>query len=119
MALWISHIFVSSVGVRCIIIHAEMPMKEVAKAINEFNHTASNIKVLLITYDCVSTDLSLHKHCHHVVLMESAKDINTERQAIGCIHRRGQRKEQKVWRLFTNNTYDRSGDFSGKRKRDK
>lgn len=48
--------------------------------------------------------------------LEPAKNINTELQAIGRIHRLGQEHPQRVWILFTDHSYDRSRQYSNIKK---
>lgn len=53
-----------------------------------------------------SFGLNLQHGAHRLVMMSMCNNVNILIQAIGRIHRHGQKKEQYVWVLNTDHTYD-------------
>jgi hypothetical protein len=50
------------------------------------------------------------------MVMEAAMNVNTILQAIGRVHRLGQTKEQKIWILFAEHTFNRYIEWNNTRK---
>lgn len=65
-------------------------------------------KVLITTYICAFAGLNLHKACHNMMPLKSAKNYNTELQAIDCVHWIDQKHQQKSWILCQNHIYNRT-----------
>lgn len=76
-------------------------------AVAEFNDPQSKCQVLNTTYVCGGTGLNVHECCNVVILIEPAPNFNLEMQAIGRVHRLGQVKPQRVYRLFQEHTINR------------
>ncbi|KAK2883375.1 hypothetical protein FQN49_000015 [Arthroderma sp. PD_2] len=89
---------------------------ELSKGTRRFNDSTKQCDVLLTTYACGAVGLNLHKACHSVVLLEPALNINTTLQAIGRIHRLGQRFEQEVRIIFNRHSWDRYIEYNSAKK---
>jgi hypothetical protein len=94
-------------GLRIVTITAAKKPEERAAAIAEFTSPRFGCQGLITTYNCGATGLNLHNNCHIVILMEQAPNHNLETQAIGRVHRVGQRFAQRAYHLFQDHTVRR------------
>ncbi|KAK2759393.1 hypothetical protein FQN54_002871 [Arachnomyces sp. PD_36] len=107
MTMFNSIAFLNKLGYNVKIIHAGLKPEERADVARSFNDPDSKDQILVTSFACAVTGLNLHGACSDVVLLEPSKNYNTDLQAIMRVHRVGQKKEQKVWILFQDHTYDR------------
>lgn len=82
MSMWHTLAFLESTGMRWSVIHSVMTQEERSEIARAFNNPKTDIQVLVVTYTCARIGLNLHSRCHNIVLMESARNVNTELQAI-------------------------------------
>ena len=64
------------------------------RVIKEFNEFATDIGVLVSTYQTCSIGVNLHKACSDMVMIRVQEDADMVLQAIGRIHRLGQTPPQ-------------------------
>jgi SNF2 family DNA or RNA helicase len=81
-----------------------MSAEDLAGAVAAFNDPNSDCQALTTTYNCGGTVLNLHSWCTVIILVEPALNLNLETQAIGRIHRIGQTRPLKAYRLFQDHT---------------
>lgn len=94
-------------GLRTVSITASKGPEERAAAVAEFTSPRSACQVLVTTYNCGATGLNLRNSCYVAILMESAPNYNLEAQAIRRLHRIGQKRPQRAYRLFQDHTIAR------------
>ncbi|KAL2801511.1 hypothetical protein BJX63DRAFT_438779 [Aspergillus granulosus] len=82
-------------------------MEERTAACEFFNDPASDCSILLTTYMCGAYGLNMQAACNMVVMLESAPNVSTTKQAAGRVHRPGQLRPQKVLILFQDHTIQR------------
>lgn len=85
-------------------IHAGLSNLERIDLMNRFNKL-DDLDILLTSYAISGVGLDFQPQCNNIVLFEPAINFPIEEQAIGRIHRIGNRYEQMVYRLFTRGTY--------------
>lgn len=113
---WLVEMFLRALGLRYVTIAAGSSMNDRTEAATNFNDPRSDCTVLLTTYNLGGLGLNLHTECSRVVLMEPSLNFNAEFQAIGRVHRLGQREPQKVWHLFQDHTISRWIMWNSQRK---
>lgn len=113
---WLVEMFLHALGLKYVTIAGGSRMADRSDAVAKFTDRRSACTVLLTTYNCGALGLNLHTHCSRLVLMEPSLNFNAEFQAIGRVHRLGQRKPQKVWRLFQDHTISRWIEWNNQRK---
>ena len=74
--------------------------------IHAFNDVKHDSQILVTSYRCSATSLNLQKACYHMVMVDVPESANTAMQAIGRIFRIHQTKEQQIWILTVDHTYD-------------
>lgn len=104
---WIIEMVLQRIGLKTVSITAAKSPEERALAAAEFNNPNSVCQVLNTTYNTGGTGLNLHSCCNVVILMEPAPNFNLETQAIGRVHRIGQTRPQRAYRLFQDHTINR------------
>jgi hypothetical protein len=101
---WMVEMVLRRIGIKSCSITATMPAQDRAAAVAVFNDPNSDCQALTTTYNCGGTVLNLHSWCTVIILVEPALNLNLETQAIGRIHRIGQTRPQKAYRLFQDHT---------------
>ncbi|RHZ46015.1 C-terminal helicase domain-containing protein [Aspergillus thermomutatus] len=107
MVLWLTEMFLDSLGVRYATIRAQMGENARREAAERFTKPISDCEVLLTSYQCGAHGLNLHSECSRVVLLKPPLNMNTLFQAVGQVHRLGQREAQKAWVLFQEHSISR------------
>jgi SNF2 family DNA or RNA helicase len=95
-------------GIRSVSITAAKSQDERNDAVLEFTTPENPCQVMNTTYNCGGTGLNLHGCCSIVILLEPAPNFNLETQAIGRVHRIGQTRPQKAYRVFQDHTINRA-----------
>lgn len=60
-----------------------------------------------LSYACGGVGLNLHRDCTTLILVEPAINVNTTVQAIGRLHRLGQKSKQQIFILSFKHSWDR------------
>ncbi|KAI9865204.1 MAG: hypothetical protein M1813_002524 [Trichoglossum hirsutum] len=101
---WLLEIYYKAIGFNVSVLHSGLSKGAREVMIYGFNHDTEP-EILITSYGVGSCGVDLHLRCGSMVLYETAVNVQTEQQAIGRIHRRGQKEEQIVWRLVTVGSY--------------
>ncbi|KAK2764294.1 hypothetical protein FQN54_008986 [Arachnomyces sp. PD_36] len=111
MPIWITVIFLDSLGIRYKIIHEDMEIEDRLEAARAFEDSGSDVQILIMTYACVNMKLNLHRNCRTLVLMEPPRNHNIQLQAIAHLRELGQTQRPVVWKMDTKGTYDEIREF--------
>ncbi|KAL4963587.1 uncharacterized protein BDV14DRAFT_190863 [Aspergillus stella-maris] len=97
--LWVTEMFLNSLSMPFVTVWLSPSMKAAERktAIKKFTAIRNGAQILLTNFNCRAKSLTLHTVCSRMRLFE----------AIGAIHRPGQKQAQKVWLLFQNRTFSR------------
>ena len=87
------------------VIDGSTAMKKRAQIIENFQTPDSQLKVCLLTAKCGNAGLTLTA-AHHLLLMEPSLNVAMEKQAMGRIHRFGQKKPVTIHRLVALGTVE-------------
>lgn len=115
-SFWLVYLLLRSLGLVVDVIHAGMKPEERVAAVKKFNDSKSDSQIFLTTYSCGGIGLNLHHMCSDLVLLEPAVSVNITKQAFGRINRLGQAKEQQIWILFQQHSFNRSEEFNAAKK---
>ncbi|KAL4777915.1 hypothetical protein BJX76DRAFT_363239 [Aspergillus varians] len=116
LVLWYASMFLHAISVPFVSIRSSMNESARAQAKSAFTDPNSNISVLITTYAVGAHGLNLQGACSHVVLLEPALNLNTLIQALGRIHRIGQKLKQKAFILFQDQSISRWFEYNSLRK---
>lgn len=114
--LWVVEMLLTALGLPHATIRATMTPDERTHAAAWFTSATPGCVVLLTTFSCGALGLNLHGQCSRVIVVEPAPNSNVLFQAIGRVHRLGQREPQRVWILFGQHTIDRYIEANNSRK---
>ncbi|KAI9035035.1 uncharacterized protein KD926_004699 [Aspergillus affinis] len=103
---WVVLMFLHALGVEVTTIVAGMTTDERAHAANTFNAPDSGVSVLVTSFQTGAVGINLHDQCSRAIFMEPPQGVNGALQAMGRLHRLGQRYPQKVWILSQVQSFD-------------
>jgi hypothetical protein len=91
---------------------SQMTLEQRMAVSNRFNDPEDkSIEILVCSYRVSSLGINLHLDCSDCVLFEPAVNTNTEIQAYGRLHRLGQEKEQRIYRLSMTNSFNEYQEY--------
>ncbi len=96
----------SNLGYRFLCLKATQTQDERAKVLERFNDPSSDIMILLMTTSLGSVSLNLQGAASRIIVMEIPVSFYVLVQVLGRIYRIGQRQEQFLYLLYTEDTYD-------------
>ena len=89
-----------------------MDASERKTLIDEFNDSESFMHVLICSLKSSNSGLNLHHCCADVIILCMAENISSLMQALGRIHRLGQKKIQRVRIITLDHSYDQIMQFN-------
>ncbi|KAL2827574.1 hypothetical protein BDW59DRAFT_179088 [Aspergillus cavernicola] len=107
LVLWVIEMFLNSLSIPFVSIRQSMSEEDRKHPISYFTSPKYRCQVLLTNYNCHAKSLDLHKECSRVLFLELPLNLKRLFQAIGSVHRGGQKRRQKVWVLFQDRTFNR------------
>ncbi|KAI9374719.1 hypothetical protein BJX61DRAFT_532170 [Aspergillus egyptiacus] len=107
LVLWVTEMFLNSLSIPFVSMRPNMPAEDRKKAISYFTSTKYRCQILLTNYTCGTKGLNLDRECSRIVILEPPLNNKILFQAIGSVHRAGQKSRQKVWILFQDRTFNR------------
>ncbi|OKO90882.1 hypothetical protein PENSUB_13183 [Penicillium subrubescens] len=105
---WMVEMVLRRLGIRSVSITAAKSQDERNDAVLEFTTPDNLCQVMNTTYNCGGTGLNLYGCCSIVILLEPAPNFNLETQAIGRVHRIGQTRPQKAYRILQDHMINRA-----------
>jgi len=103
---WLVEMFLTTVGVPVLSIRAAHSRMQRSVTQELFNNPATVSHVLVTSLKCGATSMNLQKNCSSMVFLEVPDSANVTSQAIGRVHRIGQPKQQEIFIVTKNHSYD-------------
>jgi len=74
--------------------------------IDDFNDPRGRLQAILLNVKSSCSGLNLHFNCSDVIVCCVADNVNQVLQALGRVHRIGQKLAQRVWIVTLDHSYD-------------
>lgn len=103
---WLLAFFLDLLGINTVEIKSSMNLDQKQALMDDFNNPQMPISVLLTSFKACSVGVNLHRDCHKVCMLGMPENVNTLLQAIGRVHRLGQKEDQLIWILGLDHSYD-------------
>lgn len=114
---WIILMFSMNWGVESAWLRAGLTHADRNKIVHDFNDPRGTLRVLITTHQVGGFGLNLQLGgCHHVLIVELPRNLNTLLQSIARLSRIGQKEKVLVWLLTVDHTFHRywASNFSRK-----
>jgi SNF2 family DNA or RNA helicase len=109
--MWMTEMLLGLLEINFMAIRASTRPDDRVRITRQFNNKNNSTLVLLTTFRMCSLGINLQSSCHQMVVLETARNINTLLQAIGRIHGIGQTRQQYVKILFCDHTFNRWQEY--------
>ncbi|TAQ83067.1 hypothetical protein B7494_g8609 [Chlorociboria aeruginascens] len=106
MCLWMVETQLANLGIKQVALRSNQTQEDRTAIIKAFNSTSSDIWVLLLTTALGSTSLNLQESASCMVVMEIPISFYILTQVLGRVNRIGQKKVQRVYLLWIDQSYD-------------
>lgn len=103
---WLVEMFLTTIGIPVLSIRAAHSRMQRSMTQELFNNPATKGHVLVTSLKCGATSMNLQKNCACVVFLEVPDSANLTAQAIGRVHRIGQKEQQEIYIVSKNHSYD-------------
>jgi SNF2 family DNA or RNA helicase len=94
------------VNIRTLSLRSSHTQSERQQVVRAFNDPNTQWQVLATTYRCSAIGLNLQGACSEQVMLDVPSSVPMALQAFGRIHRLGQGRQQTIWIVTTDHTYD-------------
>jgi len=98
--------FLTALGIKFLRVPPVASQELVQNLLTKWNDPTDDHEVFLLSSKTAALGLNLHKACHRLVVYSIPENINTLIQIIGRVHRIGQLREQYIWLLTQDTSYD-------------
>lgn len=87
-------------------LRSNLDASERKKIIDDFNNPQGRLHAILLNIKSSCSGLNLHFNCSDIIICCVADNVNQVLQALGRVHRIGQRLPQRIWIITLNHSYD-------------
>ncbi|KAK5080675.1 hypothetical protein LTR05_008379 [Lithohypha guttulata] len=98
--------FLKALNIKTLYIPPGSTQDEISEVVNRWNDPQDAHEVIVLSSRTAALGPNLHKACHRLVVYSMPENINLLNQIIGRVHRLGQTRDQYIWLLSQDASYD-------------
>ena len=104
--LWVLGFFLGLLGIEYLELKAGQTLNEKEEIIGAFNDPDHPARVCIASFKTTAVGVNLHRACHKICMMGFPSSLAVFFQAVGRAHRLGQLKDQQIWVIGVDHSYD-------------